>query len=173
MTRILKPAPAHSGSQADHSEAGNELWDTELFVFTANPANALTIYLTSCPSHPLCWGEQALEVAVTRGLLRGQTGPPSPAFRLTLEIGCMPHRAPDRGLSSAQTPWHRGTLAQRYQWEMFANPQGPAFSDSHVTLLVSSRRKETRQVKGKIHRAAVSGRFLHSRAPPPSRISTC
>lgn len=49
---------------------------TEIFAFTTNPANALTIYLTGCPSHPLCQGEQSPEVAVTRGLLTGQAGLP-------------------------------------------------------------------------------------------------
>lgn len=94
-----------------------------ILAFAVNPANALTIYLTGCPSHPLCRGEQPPEVAVTRGLLRGRPGRtegPSLHCILTSFVD-RPHTTEGTGQQLVSS---RDPLAQRYQRETFTNPEG-------------------------------------------------
>ena len=159
------PAPFGSTAERLWMNFGNTLKSLPpLLILLMHPQSVWQ----ACPSHPLRQGEQPSEVAVTRGLLRGQTSPPSPAFWLALQIGCMPQRAPDGGLSAVWSPWHRGTRGRR-----LPTPGGWVFSDGHVTPPASSWRKQTRQVEGKLHRAEVSGRFPHSTAPLPFGDPRC
>lgn len=97
-------------------------------------------------------------MAVTRGLLRGQTSPPSCILTgFAGQAACLRgHR--DRGLSATWSPWHRGTR------ETLTNPEGMVFLTARV-LLPLSPGKQTRQVEGKLRRAEVSGRFPHRTAP--------
>ena len=161
----VSPAPFGSTAERLWMNFGNTLKSLPpLLILLMHPQSVWQ----ACPSHPLRQGEQPSEVAVTRGLLRGQTSPPSPAFWLALQIGCMPQRAPDGGLSAVWSPWHRGTRGRR-----LPTPGGWVFSDGHVTPPASSWRKQTRQVEGKLHRAEVSGRFPHSTAPLPFGDPRC
>lgn len=132
----------------------------EIFAFTTNPANALTIYLTGRPSHPRCQGEQPLEVRWRADYWEDRQA----------SLPCILTSFVDRLRASEGTGqrlvFRMDPLAQRYQRETFTNPEGWGFSDSHVTPPISSWRDETRQVEGKIHRAEVPGWFLHSGEPP-------
>lgn len=139
-----------------------------ILAFTANPASALTICLTGCPSHPLCQGEQPLEVRWHGDYWEDREA----------SLPCILTSFVDRLRASEGTGqrlvFRTDPLAQRGQRETFTNPEGWGFSDSHVTPPISSWRDKTRQVEGKIHRAEVSGWFLHSRAPhAPFRDPTC
>lgn len=143
--------------------------NTAILAFTANPANALTIYLTGCPSHPLCQGEQPSEVAVTRGLPKarpaGQAAPPSMAFRLALQIGCIPQGALDMSVSSIGTPWHKipeGDVRQ---------PRGVFLTA--VSSLQSHRGGSTQARTRGSSGAEARGPCLTSRALRPSSDPPC
>ena len=114
-------SPAPFGSRAGQSQ---RLWMNFGNTLKSSPPLLIPLMHSqsvwrACPSQPLRQGEQPSEVAVTRGLLRGQTSPSSPAFWLALQIGCMPQRAPGRRLVCSVE-----LLAQRYQRETLTNPGG-------------------------------------------------